>query len=143
MENENLVFQVRLDENAYMPQKAYKTDAGYDLKSPYNVCVYAKGSATIDTGVHILICGGYSGLICPKSGLNVSNGIISHGLIDAGYTGSICVKLYNLSDKDYHVLKGDKISQIMFLPIASPKLMERSFAAETERCDNGFGSTGK
>lgn len=63
----------------------------------------ANGSAVIDTGVHIDIPKGYVGFLKSKSGLNVKHDLTSEGVIDAGYTGSICVKLYNHGKTDYKV----------------------------------------
>ena len=78
-----------------------------------------------------------------KSGLNVKFGIVGEGTIDAGYTGSIVVKLYNNSGRDYKVKAGDKISQLVIMPIYTPTpvLVERF--ADTDRGDNGFGSSGR
>lgn len=140
---ERMVLPVLLKKNAFMPIKAHEEDAGYDLLSPEDVVVKGFGSAVIDTGVHIFIPSGYAGRICAKSGLNVNHNIISTGLIDAGYTGSIRVKLYNLSNNEYIVKRGDKISQIMFIPIESPWLIKTDAFPETERGDNGFGSSGR
>ena len=139
-------FTFYLNKNAQKPVKAYDSDAGYDLFSPVDIEVPEFGSATIDTGVHILIPDGYAGKLCAKSGLNVKHNLISTGLIDAGYTGSIKVKLYNLSDRPYYVRAGDKISQIVFIKVESPELKQVGYiykSSTTERGDNGFGSTGR
>ena len=143
IEPDEIELNVVLDKGAYMPERAHKADAGYDLRTPKADMIHAKGSLVIDTGVHIEIPEGYAGVICSKSGLNVKHGIISDGLIDSGYTGSICVKLYNLSDKSYIFEAGDKISQIMFIPILSVGLKKTLTLKNTERGDRGFGSTGK
>lgn len=82
---------VVLDDGAYMPEYAhFGWDAGADLKSPVDVMIPANGSAVIDTGVHIDIPQGYVGFLKSKSGLNVKHDLTSEGVIDAGYTGSIC-----------------------------------------------------
>ena len=78
-----------------------------------------------------------------KSGLNVKHGLTSEGVIDVGYTGSIVVKLYNNSGYDYRVEKGDKISQLVIMPILTPELELVESLEETDRGDNGFGSSGK
>lgn len=78
-----------------------------------------------------------------KSGLNVNHGIIGEGVIDAGYTGSIKVKLYNLSDRGYEFKRGDKIIQLVILPILTPELEQVDSLKETDRGSNGFGSSGK
>ena len=135
--------KVMLDDGAFMPERAHEADAGYDLRSPVKTRIYAGQSFTIDTGVHVQIPKGYVGMLKSKSGLNVKHDIVGEGVIDSGYTGSIRVKLYNHGNESYMVEKGDKISQIVFMPIIAPELEEVDSLDETERGDNGFGSTGK
>lgn len=135
--------KVKLDPGAYMPKRAHPADAGLDLRSPVNEFVPSFGSAIIDTGVHVEIPEGYVGMLKSKSGLNVKHGLTSEGVIDSGYTGSIVVKLYNHSSKEYLVQKGDKISQLVIMPMFTPQLEIVSRLGETDRGDNGFGSTGK
>lgn len=134
--------KVVLNEGAYMPHRAHEWDAGYDLKTPVPVIVPKHGSALINTGVHIGIPEGYAGLLVSKSGLNVEKNLTSTGLIDAGYTGSIRVKLYNSGDTDVHLAKGNKVSQIIIIPVNTPELEIANWLPDTERGDNGFGSTG-
>lgn len=134
---------IMLDEKALMPTRGHATDAGLDLLSPIDTVVPAKGSITIDTGVHIELPPNTAGFLKSKSGLNVKYGITSEGVIDVGYTGSIAVKLYNYSNIDYAVSRGDKISQLVVMRIAIPTLDVVESFEKTERGDNGFGSTGK
>ena len=135
--------KIKLDPMAWIPERAHSTDAGLDLKSPVNVTVPARGSAIIDTGVHIQLPPGTAGMLKSKSGLNVRYGITSEGVIDEGYTGSIVVKLYNHTFDDYHVSIGDKISQLVVVPILTPKLEFVDELDGGERGNNGFGSTGR
>lgn len=135
--------KIMLDDFALPPVRAHKEDAGLDLRSPTSAIVPAKGNATLDTGVHVEIPRGYVGLLMSKSGLNVKHSITSEGVIDCGYVGSIVVKLYNNGDEDYQVEYGDKISQLILMPIITPELILVSELEETERGSNGFGSTGK
>lgn len=139
----DILMPITLDPGAYRPERAHDTDAGYDLRTPKTDMIPRHGSLVIDTGVHIGIPEGYAGVICSKSGLNIKHGIISDGLVDSGYTGSIRVKLYNLSDDSYIFEAGDKISQIMFIPVLSAGLIETDKLEDTERGDGGFGSTGR
>lgn len=134
---------IMLDEKALMPTRGHATDAGLDLLSPIDTVVPAKGSITIDTGVHIELSPNTAGFLKSKSGLNVKYGITSEGVIDVGYTGSIAVKLYNHSNIDYAVSRGDKISQLVVMIIDIPSLTVVESFKKTERGDNGFGSTGK
>lgn len=135
--------KIILDNGARMPTKAHRADAGFDLYSREAVIVPAKESATFDTGIHMQIPEGFVGFLKSKSGLNVKHGITSEGVIDSGYTGSIVVKLYNHSGKDYKVQIGDKISQIVLLPIAMTDLELVKDFENSERGNNGFGSSGR
>ena len=134
---------IKLDKGAFMPTRAHETDAGLDLRTPIDVIVPAMGSVTIDTGVHIELPQSTTGFLKSKSGLNVNHGLTSEGVIDVGYTGSIRVKLYNHSHTSYQFKSGDKISQLVILPVLIPKLELVSDLDDTERGDNGFGSSGK
>lgn len=135
--------RIKLDEGAKMPTRAHNTDAGLDIYARNSQIVPAKESATFDTGVHVELPVGTVGMLKSKSGLNVKHGITSEGVIDVGYTGSIVVKLYNNSGYDYRVEKGDKISQLVIMPILTPELELAESLDETDRGDNGFGSSGK
>ena len=137
--------KIILDVGAYLPTYAHDADAGMDLRTPVAFIVPAHGSYTVDTGVHIQIPVGQVGFIKAKSGLNVKGGLTATGVVDSGFSGSIRVKLYNNSDEDYMFSRGDKITQLVLLYIAKP---ENGFEVvdhfeETERGDNGFGSTGR
>ena len=137
--------KIILDVGAYLPTYAHDADAGMDLRTPVAFIVPAHGSYTVDTGVHIQIPVGQVGVIKSKSGLNVKGGLTATGVVDSGFSGSIRVKLYNHSDEDYMFSRGDKITQLVLLYIAKP---ENGFEVvdhfeETERGDNGFGSTGR
>lgn len=135
--------EIMLDNGAYMPSRGHSDDAGLDLRTPKAMTVPAYGSATIDTGVHVALPSGCAGLLVSKSGLNVSHDITSTGLIDEGYTGSIVVKLYNHGGGDYQLAVGDKITQLVVIPVVRESLEQVSVFNATERGDNGFGSTGK
>lgn len=134
---------IMLDGTALMPKRGHATDAGLDLLSPVDTVIPAHGSVTVDTGVHIELPPNTAGFIKSKSGLNVKYGITSEGVIDVGYTGSIAVKLYNNSDVDYIVHRGDKISQLVVVKIDTPEMVLVGKLADTERGNGGFGSTGR
>lgn len=139
--------RVVLDEGAYMPEKAHNVDAGFDIRTPVDFVIFGtqhdENYEVIDTGVHIEIPEGYVGMLKSKSGLNVKYDIIGEGVIDCGYTGSIRVKLYNLGDCVKIFNKGDKIIQLVILPIPEVNLIQVDKLEETERGNNGFGSTGR
>lgn len=135
--------KIKLDPGAYMPERAHSADAGYDLRSPVKCRLYAGEAVVIDTGVHVQIPTGYVGMLKSKSGLNVKHDIVGEGVIDSGYTGSIRVKLYNHGSESYMIEVGDKVSQFVILPIITPDLELVTALEETDRGNNGFGSTGR
>ena len=140
----SVTLKVMLDEGAKMPTRAHIADAGWDIYARDSQVVPAKESAIFDTGVHIQLPDGVAGMLKSKSGLNIKHGIVSEGVIDPGYTGSIVVKLYNHSGTDYRVEAGDKISQLVIVPVLRAALIPtRLFLEETERGENGFGSSGR
>ena len=135
--------KIKLDEGAFMPTRAHDTDAGLDLYARDSKVVPAHGSAIFDTGVHMELPNRTAGFLKSKSGLNVKHNLTSEGVIDVGYTGSIVVKLYNHGDTDYQVHVGDKISQMVILPVVMPHMVVVDELDETARGDGGFGSTGR
>ena len=135
---------IYVEKGAYAPNRAHKTDAGLDIRSRETRLVKAHSSALFHTGLHVQLPHGTAGLLVSKSGLNVEYGITSTGLIDEGYTGEIMVKLYNHSDSNYLVNAGDKISQLVVIPVFYEDVhFVDSLDENTERGDKGFGSSGK
>lgn len=134
---------VRLDEGAYLPERAYGTDGGLDLRTPMSAFIRAGGSTVIDTGVHIQLPPNTAGVLMSKSGLNIKDGIVSDGLIDQGYTGSIKVKLYNHGTEAKQFKAGDKITQLVVLPVLYVKVEQAEEIQGGDRGDGGFGSTGR
>lgn len=133
-----------LDHGAYAPERAHREDAGWDLRTPCSFLLAPKGYVVIDTRVHAEIPYGYVGFIKSKSGLNTRLGITTDGVVDSGYTGSIRVKLYrNDSGDDCIFSPGDKIAQLVILPICTDEMEHVDKIEGGERGDNGFGSTGK
>ena len=135
--------RVKLDEGAYIPERAHATDAGADIKTPHDVLVRSNGSAVVHTGVHVELPPNTVGMLKSKSGLNVHNGIVSEGVIDEGYTGEIVVKLYNHSDDNVRLARGSKITQLVVLPVEYPEFELVDEISGGERGDNGFGSSGR
>lgn len=135
--------KVMLEPGAKMPTKAHEWDAGFDLYSPVRQVIRPDDFVKIDTGVHVAIPEGFVGLITSKSGLMANHGITSRGTIDSGYTGSIQVVLFNHSGKTYIVEQGQKITQLVLLPLAVTGLELVDSLEDTERGEGGFGSTGK
>lgn len=135
--------KIKLDRGAFIPVRAHVTDAGADLRSPVCALVPAMGSCVIDTGVHIQLPHGHVGMLKSKSGLNVWHSITSEGVIDEGFTGSIMVKLYNHGDRPYSFERGDKITQLVVVPCEYVDFEVVDKLDDSDRGDDGYGSTGK
>jgi dUTP pyrophosphatase len=135
--------KIMLDDGAKMPTRAHPWDAGLDLYSVEDGYIRCNQSCTFDTGTHIAIPEGCVGLVKSKSGLMCNHGIITDGTIDAHYTGPIKVCLFNHGGSKYEVKKGDKNAQLVIVPCVLPELELVDTLEETDRGDNGFGSTGR
>ena len=140
--------KVKLSPGGIMPTRAHSTDAGLDLYSPDSLWIMGRDDkhkcyAEIDTAVHIQIPVGYVGDVKSKSGLMMKYNITTDGTVDAGYTGSIRVKLFNHGLQPVKIEKGQKIAQLVLKKIITPELELVDSLEETERGANGFGSTGK
>lgn len=143
MKRNSMTIKVKLDERAIKPTRAHATDAGFDLYTPEMLIIRPGSSVTVDTGVHMAIPRGHVGMIKSKSGLNVNQNILSEGVIDCGYTGSIRAKLYNHGKDIVIINPGDKITQLVILPIITPLIEIVDELDDTERGEGGFGSTGR
>ncbi len=128
----------------YAPKSAQEGDAGSDLRASEEITIPSKGRCLVPTGISMAIPIGYVGLIWPRSGLAVKHGIDSGaGVIDSGYRGEIRVLLFNHSDVDFKVVKGDRVAQILIQKVETPQFIQVETLDETERGAGGFGSTGK
>ena len=135
--------KIKLDAGAKMPTRAHPTDAGLDLLAMNDGVVRAKGSATFRTGVHVELPEGTAGILLPKSGLMCNHNIITFGVVDEPYRGEIMIHMFNLGDKDYWVQAGDKISQMLVVGVRYEDIEVVDELSDSDRSDNGFGSTGR
>lgn len=135
---------IKLDKGAYMPIREHSTDAGLDIRTKEEKIILPNHAEIFHTGVHIKLPPNTAGLLVSKSGLNVKHDITSTGLIDEGYSGEIIIKLYNHGFNTYKVKAGDKISQLVIVPVMYCKIKVISkLRQHSERGDKGFGSTGR
>lgn len=139
----------KLNENAVIPKAATGGSAGMDLYACLDGDITLKPGerALIPTGIAIALeSEAYVAYIYARSGLAVKHGItLSNcvGVVDSDYRGEVKVGLINLSDKDYTVVGGDRIAQMVIAPVILPEIIETDELDETERSTGGFGSTGK
>lgn len=133
---------VKLDEGAYLPVRCHDTDAGADIRTPRAVTIPAGGCAIVNTGVHVELPHGTVGMLKSKSGLNVRHGIVGEGVIDEGYDGAIVAKVYNHGAQPVRLERGDKLIQLVVMPVLYPTFVEVDEIDGGERGSAGFGSTG-
>lgn len=134
----------KVHQDAKLPQKNHKDDAGWDLFSVEDKIIPAGGKGVVDVGLTLAyIEPGYWIRVASRSGLSFKNGILAHpGVVDNGYRGNLGVLLYNHSDEDYQVHKGDKVAQIV-VHFNVDMDVEWGDVESTERGDKGFGSSGR
>lgn len=135
----------RIHPDAVLPAYAHPSDAGMDLRSVADVVIPRGGRALVPTGLVILLPPLYEAQVRPRSGLALKHGVTvlnSPGTIDAGYRGEIGVILANFGEADFAVKRGDKIAQLVIVPVTQPQVVETDVVDETDRGTGGFGSTG-
>jgi len=138
------LFVKKLDEQAAIPTQSNRSDAGWDLYANHQDCIQPNSRALIKTGISLEIPDGFVGLIWPRSGLAVKNGLdVFAGVVDAGYRGEVGVCLFNSSETEVKIKQGDRIAQILFQPVPQFQIVEVEELGSTERGSGGFGSTGK
>ena len=135
--------RTKIRDDAFLPERAHDTDAGADIRTPEGFWLRAHDSEIVATGVHIELPAGTVGMLKSKSGLNTRHGIVSEGVIDEGFSGEIIVKLYNLSDHDYMFQRGDKITQLVVMPVHYVTYEQVDEIQGGERGTDGYGSTGR
>ncbi len=136
----------KLEYGAYEIDRAHEDDAGIDMRTPEGFMLRAHEQKVVDLGVSVQIPLGYFGKMESKSGLMVNHGIICMGgVIDSGFRGTIKVRMWNTSDKDYRFEKGDKLVQMVVIPVLLADLAETNALDEAAfgRNESGWGSTGR
>lgn len=141
-------YTTHLDE-ATVPKSATSNSAGYDIFSPVDVDISPRENIKVDIGLKIKIPPSFCGKIYGRSGLALHHNIhVTTGvaIIDPDYRGPIYVSLTNRSKKNYKILRGDRIAQMLIEPlnhIVWRKYENNSLPTTTERNTGGFGSTGR
>jgi dUTP pyrophosphatase len=127
-----------------IPVYSHPGDAGADLRASVDAMVPARGKQLISTGIRLKLPSGHVGLIWPRSGLAVKHSLdCGAGVIDSEYRGEIKVLLFNHSDQDYTLKKGDRVAQLIVQKFEKVDFVPVDALEETARGGNGFGSTGK
>jgi len=137
-----------IHEDAVEPRYNYPSDSGFDLHSVEEMIIPPLSRALAPTGLCFKIKDGYEIQVRPKSGLAWNDGLTvlnTPGTVDSGYNGEIKVILYNSTQNSMKIRKGQKVAQACVCPVANGRWINLSKVNEldeTDRGDNGFGSTG-
>lgn len=130
----------------HVPEYALPGDAGADLRSSEDVLLNPGERRLVSTGVAVALPNGTAAFIVPRSGLAAKHGITivnSPGTIDAGYRGEIKVCLLNTDpNESFEIKSGDRIAQIIVMPVAQAVFVPVETLPESDRGEGGFGSTG-
>ena len=137
---------VRIAGDAPIPSYAHPGDAGADLTAAEAVRLEPGKRSTVGTGVSIALPDGYAAFVLPRSGLAARHGITivnAPGTVDAGYRGEIRVTLLNTdADAAYDVAVGDRIAQVVVMPVSRVRFVPVQKLPGSHRGTGGFGSTG-
>jgi dUTP pyrophosphatase len=136
----------RLSEKATLPTRANEGDAGLDLYAAESAAIAPGARVSVGTGLAVAIPGGLAGLVLPRSGLALKQGVTlvnSPGLIDSGYRGEVRILLLNTDrTSEVKIAAGDRIAQLVLVPIATASPLEAEELDSTLRGSGGFGSSG-
>ena len=143
MKTSNALRVKLLSPKGKLPVKGTYLAAGYDLSSAQQITIPVNGRALIQTDISISVPQGTYGRIAPRSGLAVKHGITTGaGVIDADYTGPISILLFNHGNQEFNIQEGDRIAQLILEQVANKPVMKVQELTQTQRGDQGFGSTG-
>lgn len=143
----NIVLFARLlDSNGKLPSRATPGSAGYDLYSAESVEIPRGTTRAVKTSVALEIPVGYCGKICSRSSHSLERSVeVGAGIIDSDYRGEIKVILHTLGngDQSYAIRIGDRIAQLVLMPVIMPEMIEVKELCPSTRGLGGFGSTGE
>jgi dUTP pyrophosphatase len=124
--------------------RANPTDAGLDIESSEDLTIAPGMSALVSTGLHLAVPTGCVGILKSRSGLSVKHRIeVGAGVIDSGYRGEVRVHLYNLGTTYFDIKAGDRIAQLLTVPVILQEYEVVDELPEHDgRGENGFGSSG-
>ncbi|AET39457.1 bifunctional dITP/dUTP diphosphatase Ecym_4403 [Eremothecium cymbalariae DBVPG len=134
-----------LSNDATAPTRGSASAAGYDIFASKETTIPARGRALVATDISFTVPVGTYGRIAPRSGLAVKHGIdTGAGVIDRDYTGEVKIALFNHTDEEFKIQKGDRVAQLILERIVDDaKVVVVESLEETTRGEGGFGSTGK
>jgi dUTP pyrophosphatase len=137
---------VKLNDKATLPTRAHDNDAGLDLYAAESARLAPGARVSVGTGLAVQIPDGAGGLVLPRSGMALKHGVTlvnAPGLIDPGYRGEVRVLLLNTDPSlEFQVSPGDRIAQLLLVPVAHATPLQAAALDESTRGEGGFGSSG-
>ena len=133
----------KLHASALLPDRAHASDAGADLFSLEAVEIPPQSAVKARTGLAIALPEGTAGIVWGKSSLESQGLIVTAGLVDEGYRGEVLVCLFNLTKETKTLAKGQKMAQLLVMPVRYAGFEEAQELEASRRGEGGFGSTGK
>jgi len=134
---------MKIHPDATIPGRAHPDDAGLDLVSVDELDLPPQSGRLVRTGIAVAIPQQHVGMIADRSSMAKKGLKTAGGIIDAGYRGEVMVVLWNLGRETAHISRGDRIAQLLVIPIATPAVNQVETLDSTGRGAGGFGSTGK
>ena len=143
--NEKILINIAFDKNeTRIPVLWYNDSAGYDLPSAETITVPKWSRRLVNTKLRFDIPKGFYGDIKPRSGLAIKKGVVAfNGTIDSGYSGFVYIIVFNFSNDDYLIQKGERIAQVIFKKCHSVSFnFCEKLTSNSTRGESGFGSSG-
>jgi dUTP pyrophosphatase len=133
----------KVSPEAVLPTRAHHDDAGLDLYGLEDIVLEPRQGRMARTGIAVALPPYHVGLVADRSSMAKKGIKTAGGVIDAGYRGEIQIILWNISGEAVHLKAGERIAQLLILPVATPAVAEVTTLDDTSRGDKGFGSSGK
>jgi dUTP pyrophosphatase len=143
MENIGKIEVKRLSSEATLPTRAYPDDAGLDIYALEDALIAPSEGKLLSTGVAIAVPAKHVGMVCDRSSMAKKGLKTAGGIIDAGYRGELKIVLWNIGKEATRIVRGERIAQLLILPIQTPAVTEVTDLPPAERGDKGFGSSGR
>lgn len=134
---------LKVSAEATLPTRAHPNDAGLDLYSIEDIILEAGQGKMAKTGIALALPEGFMGMVADRSSLAKRGIKTAGGIIDEGYRGEVHIVLWNISSEAVHLRKGERIAQLLIIPVVTPAVQEVTTLDETARGVKGFGSSGK
>ena len=137
---------LKLDVDLPTPSHSHPGDGGTDLYSRVDTVLEPRQRQMVPTGIAVAVPDGYAGLVVPRSGIASRHGIgvvNAPGLLDSGYRGEVNVILVNHGSEPFEITRGDRIAQLVVIPVVVQEFVEVAELPPSTRGDGGFGSTGR